>query len=287
MLRTLLIGWLMSAACANALPPRSTTLEHAVPAAAAQPVAAALSTGAPITVATFNTYGMSVDELRRELETSPALRDADLIALQEVERHADELLSRACMAAAPLELHCVYAPGHRLRDGGDLGVALLSRTPISEAEVVELPYISTVVRSGRRISMLATAQVGDLPVRVAVVHLDNRISPSQRRRQMQPVFDALRDESRPTLIAGDFNTSPFDFIGHLIPVPTGRQQQALERQVVDEGYDLATRGSGPTSKWLSMRLDAIYTRGLTAVGVHVDRRSRGSDHLPLSATLTR
>ena len=52
------------------------------------------------------------------------------------------------------------------------------------------------------------------------------------------------------------------------------------------GFDAPVRRSGPTSKWLSMRLDAIYTRGMSLEQFAVLRDVRSSDHYPLWAELS-
>jgi monothiol glutaredoxin len=83
------------------------------------------------------------------------------------------------------------------------------------------------------------------------------------------------------VIAGDMNTSPFVWLGHLIPVPAGVQDDRLERAVRAAGLDTPVRRSAATSQWLNMRLDAIYTRGVTAGGFAVEDSVRISDHLPM------
>lgn len=236
-------------------------------------------------VVTYNTYGMSADVLARALSTAP-LVGADLIFLQEVERHAHEPHSRACGAAIRLGYACAYAPGHRLGDGGDLGVAILSRAPILTPLVIELPFIHTVLRSGRRIALAASVPREGGAVRVISVHLDNRITPSQRIRQMRPVLRDAQAAPGPVVVAGDVNTTPFTWLANLVPIPTGTQDDRLEAAVRAAGMDTPVTGSGPTSPWLHMRLDAVYTRGLRVSHHGVAANIRASDHLPLWAALT-
>jgi endonuclease/exonuclease/phosphatase (EEP) superfamily protein YafD len=59
---------------------------------------------------------------------------------------------------------------------------------------------------------------------------------------------------------------------------------------VHSGLDAAARAAGletpvadvaATSQWLDMRLDAIYTRGVTTSAHGVAVAVRASDHLPL------
>jgi endonuclease/exonuclease/phosphatase family metal-dependent hydrolase len=177
-----------------------------------------------------------------------------------------------------------YAPGH-VQDQGTEGVAILSRWPLAEVEVIELPYRGVVVNSARRIAVAATAMTADGPVRVYAVHLDNRITPAARVAQLAPVLEHSRGWPGPVVIGGDVNTSPFSWLGNLVPVPTGGQDDAVEDAVRRAGLSTPVADSGPTSQWLSMRLDGIYTRGVAVVDFGVDHSVRISDHLPLWADL--
>ncbi len=261
----------------NRPPPRDRAIEQV-----AAPTTAPLPER--LRLVTYNTHGMSARILADAL-ASDDLAGADVIVLQEIERHADEPLSRACAAARWRQLACAYAPGHRLGDGGDLGVAILSRAPLRDLVVLELPFIHTVLRSGRRVALSATVDTGAGPLRVVAVHLDNRITPAQRVRQLGPVLAHARAGGGPVVVAGDVNTSPFSWLGQVVPVPTGRQDDHLEASVRAAGLATPVTGSGPTSAWLGMRLDAVYTRAVEVTGFGVARAVRASDHLPLWADL--
>jgi endonuclease/exonuclease/phosphatase family metal-dependent hydrolase len=211
----------------------------------------------------------------------PWLGRADIVFLQEIESHDRERLSRAAQVANRLGMSYAYAPGYGLRSGGSHGVAILSRWPLVDVEVIELPREQVVFNSARRVALGATVDHPERALRVYSVHLDNRINPSDRRRQLAPVLDAAARDDLPVIIAGDMNTSPFCWLGNLVPLPCGRQDDRLEALVRERGFALSTRRSGPTSKWLSMRLDAVYARGIEAHRVGVVHRVRVSDHLPL------
>ncbi len=178
----------------------------------------------------------------------------------------------------------VFDPGARSR--GSLGVAILSRRPLADLESIELPFFHVRFNAGRRVALAATIDLDGTPVRLYSVHLDNRLNPGQRIRQLAPVMDAAAAWDGPAVIAGDMNTSPFVWLGHVVPVPAGVQDDRLERYVRGRGFTTPVVGSGATHKWLSMRLDAIYTRGLGVVAHEVEHGVRHSDHLPLWADLT-
>jgi endonuclease/exonuclease/phosphatase family metal-dependent hydrolase len=267
---------LAAAGCArlNHASPRDRTAE-----VVAQPRGAGGAPGRWRVVA-YNIHGVDGDRLAHAISGAPALGGADVLLLSEV--HAHGPCSDACAAGARLGMASAYVPGH-VQDRGTEGVAILSRWPLSDVEVIELPYHHVVVNSARRVAVAATALTVDGPVRVFAVHLDNRISPSARVRQLAPVLERARRWPGPVVIGGDFNTSPFSWLAALVPFPTGRQDDAVERAVREAGLTTPVTASGPTSQWLSMRLDAIYTRGVAVHAFGVSHDVRISDHLPLWA----
>src|SRR5665647_182429 len=102
---------------------------------------------------TYNVHMIEGAKIAAALRASPDLASADLVMLQEVESYPDEGESRACIAAKQLDLHCAYAPGYGLANGGSHGVAILSRFPLTDLEITELPYNNTVLNSARRVAL--------------------------------------------------------------------------------------------------------------------------------------
>jgi len=243
------------------------------------------STGPRLRIVTYNVHMIAAAKIARAMRESPALASADLIMLQEVESHPKEGESRACLAAAQLDMDCAYAPGYGLDDGGSHGVAILSRRPLADVAVTELPYNDLTYNSARRVALGATVIAGGGPVRVYAVHLDNRINPARRVRQLAPVFDDADRRGLPTVVAGDMNTSPFVWLADFIPVPAGVQDARLEKFVRSRGFATPVTDVGPTSPWFGMRLDAVYTRGIAVRDHRVEDGVRESDHLPLWADL--
>jgi endonuclease/exonuclease/phosphatase family metal-dependent hydrolase len=115
------------------------------------------------------------------------------------------------------------------------------------------------------------------------VHLENCITVAQRRAQMQPVLADAEAQPTPVIMAGDFNTSPFTWIAHLIPVLTTTQDNRLEELMRAHGFATPVADSGPTSRFLGMKLDAIYTRGFETRRFGTAHARDVSDHLALFA----
>ncbi|MBK9030750.1 MAG: endonuclease/exonuclease/phosphatase family protein [Myxococcales bacterium] len=263
---------LVACAALNHAPPRdpSPELRPTPPTTPAPPVA--------LRVVTYNVHGVDGATIAAALRTNPRLANADVVLMQEVAAHGP--CSAACAAGAELGLASIYAPGHQ-QDGGTSGVAILARFPLRDVEIIELPYRSTVVNSARRVALAATLDGRDGPVRVIATHLDNRINPAARVAQLAPVLAHAQAWPGAVVIGGDMNTSPFLWLGHLVPVPAGIQDDRLERSVRAAGLDTPVAGSAATSQWMNMRLDAIYTRGLVPGRFGVEQTVRISDHLPL------
>ena len=265
-------------------------MHHAIPTDRGVETTAPVTT-APATlprqlrVVEFNTHGVPGNTIADALRTDPVLKDADLIILEEAHRITRaESCSAACVLAKELGFYAAYAPGHVQDDGTD-GVAVVSRAPILATEVIELPYVNVHINDGRRIALAATLLVDGRPVTVYAVHLENRVTVAERRAQLGPVLAHAARQTTPVIIAGDFNTSPFTWLAHVIPVPTGTQDDRLEALVRAHGFATPLAHSGPTSHFLGMKLDAIYTRGFTTVAYAVDPAHDISDHLALWAML--
>jgi len=272
---------LAAAGCVHNGLPLDRGIESTFPA---RPAAAALPP--QLRVVTFNVHGEPGDVVADALRSDRALRDADLIMLEEVHRddRSGDWCSGACRVAHELGFYAVFAPGHDNGRGSD-GVAILSRAPITSAQVIELPYFDVHTNSGRRVALAATINVGDRPITAYAVHLDNRLTPRDRRTQVTPVLVHAAQQRTPIIMAGDFNTSPFTWISHIVPVLTTLQDNQLEAVVRHYGLQTPVADSGPTSRFIGMKLDAIYTRGFETTTFATADAKNISDHLALWAVM--
>jgi len=273
---------LMFAGCAQHGVPTDRAIESTFPVA--PPVAASLPR--QLRVVTFNVHMEPARRVIEGIRHDRALADADLIILEEV--HRDESVPASCSAACglgkDLGFYTIFAPGHANGNGSD-GVAVLSRAPITSAQVLELPYFNVHFNSGRRVAIAATVNVDGTPVTVYAVHLDNRIGVDARRTQMLPVLAHAQAQRTPVIIAGDFNTSPFTWLAHVVPILTTTQDNRLEKLVRAYGFATPVADSGPTHRYIGMKLDAIYTRGFETLRFATADARNISDHLALWATV--
>jgi endonuclease/exonuclease/phosphatase family metal-dependent hydrolase len=213
-------------------------------------------------VVTFNIqFAKHIDEAIRLLETAPELRDADVIALQEMDALGTEKI------AAALGMHYVYYPAsihpHTKRDFGD---ALLSRWPIVADDKIILPHPGRFDKA-QRIATATTVMVGHVPIRIYSMHLGTMIDVSggSKRDQARAILADAALYPR-VIIAGDAN-------GH-----------GIGETFRTAGYLWPTEHNPKTTHWAN--IDHVFAKGLTCgnagTGTGVVRDNlHASDHRPV------
>jgi endonuclease/exonuclease/phosphatase family metal-dependent hydrolase len=174
---------------------------------------------APVRVLVFNIHAgrdpAGVDNLRRVADLVLDHR-ADFVLLQEVDRRTgrsgrvDQLAELAGLTG----YHAAF--GRTLHfQGGEYGIAVLSRWPIRTDTLIELPVEPTPEREGSyyeargvQHAWIAAPQ-GDL--HLLNTHLDHVANDGFRRQQIATVIavaNRLRARGDPVLLGGDLNDTP-------------------------------------------------------------------------------
>jgi endonuclease/exonuclease/phosphatase family metal-dependent hydrolase len=136
-------------------------------------------------------------------------QDPDLVALQEVDVNTGRSgrVNQAEAIAGKLGMHFFFGKAID-HDGGDYGVAILSRYPISEPLVFKLPTDSAT-KGERRV--LATAKI-TLPegraIRFGSTHLDAQSDSVNRDLQIKEIRHISSGIKLPFILAGDLNAHP-------------------------------------------------------------------------------
>jgi endonuclease/exonuclease/phosphatase family metal-dependent hydrolase len=198
--------------------------------------------------------------------------------LQEVETSSGASLPHTL--AERLGLSVLYAPS-RYEGDRTHGVALLSRHRLLEPEIIELNRYHLGYRSRRRVAVGATVEVGGHRLRLYNTHLDTRLTLSQRVRQIEPLIARSHGVSH-AVVGGDVNTirAVGAFLPLLpLPLPGLGQAGGFDAFMRGHGFDTPIASLGATGP-LGMRLDAIFTRGLS-VNAAGKGRSGFSDHVPV------
>jgi endonuclease/exonuclease/phosphatase family metal-dependent hydrolase len=193
-------------------------------------------------------------KIAAELAANPDLRNADLLLLQEVkDGTAAALGARFGLAVAR----------------ADVELAILSRYPLRDVEVRALQRCDLVFHTRVRYALSATAQTPWGPLRIVDTHLDTRLNPADRLAQLNGALRASPGAGA-VIVAGDFNSNPFFWIDHILPLPAVRSQASrVEEHMTRAGYASAIPRAAATFDYFGMHLDWIWLRGLRAAGSRV------------------
>ncbi len=242
--------------------------------------------GCTLRVATFNVhYAGDPENIAANIRASEKVAGADVIMIQETRAYSGEDMTRTQRIADGIAMTWAYAPARTLPEGGTHGNAILSRWPLENVAVRRLPYIEQPYHPEQRSAMAADIVIGDRRVRVVNVHLDVRLTPVDRVRQLDP---AVRDTDDRLLVGGDFNTNPWTWVGSVVPLTSSEAVLGQEQAAVIDDFLAARRFTGAIAPdvntmripGFSMRLDNLYARGMPILDAGVEYVD-GSDHWPL------
>jgi endonuclease/exonuclease/phosphatase family metal-dependent hydrolase len=230
-------------------------------------------------ILTYNLHGPPddhMDELVDALRSDPVLKEAAIFGLQEVNRHHRKTGYRdvASELATTLGLYYAFAVENPYKKGGgERGLAILSRFPISQVERIALPHAGPGGR--RRIALGTTVHLGPDRLRVYSIHLETRIANRKHADQLTAVVaDANRYRELPTVILGDFNTVYF------------RTEQTFDLLKASDFQTKLYEGSSfRKALLLRKKLDWIWTRNLEIFESGVQGQIEVSDHRPIWAQL--
>lgn len=283
----LLAGLVLVAACAST----PTTEDSAATAAQATPP---LPQPVPLRVMSWNIrHGLGTDD-RVDLERVHQVITAwnpDVVLLQEVDRNTQRSggVDQATWLGQRMGFWSAFG-AFMPYDGGDYGLAILSRWPLADVQNLTLPP----GKHEPRTSLAATTTpqfaapglpggtIGGPGIRLFNVHLDWLDDDANRFAQAQSLLDqisrdvARRDHGAPAIIGGDFN----DVTGsRTLAVMHGSFDHAAK----PSGQE-ATFPSDPTDSSPATEIDYIFVeRGsrLTAGPAAAIGANGASDHRPV------
>lgn len=242
--------------------------------------------GCTVRIASWNLHKLpDPKDLLEHYNDSKELAKADVILVQETSAWPGEAASRTAQIAEQMGMTWAHSPIRLLPDGVMQGNAILSRYPLDRIAVKRLPFIKQLYHDQDRGALAADVVVGDSRVRVVSVHLDVRIQPSDRIRQLDPAVTDMDDRA---VVGGDLNTAPWQWVGALVPITSteavvGMKQAAIiDDFMKSRDYEsaLSPDENTFTAPGFSMRLDNLYARSVPILGAGVERIG-GSDHYPI------
>ena len=176
------------------------------------------------------------------VEAGLAALDADVLLLQEVRQLEGRVENQAAVIARRLGMIHAFAPTLAW-GGGDEGLAIVSRLPLSDPHHVELPHANS---GERRIVLGATVTTSDGPVGVFSTHLNYRMGDGQKREDQLVAAEAVvaRHPARVKVWGGDFNcTSDSDELRWL----RGLRSVGGRRVYYQDAYALSHPGAAGTT----------------------------------------
>jgi endonuclease/exonuclease/phosphatase family metal-dependent hydrolase len=198
----------------------------------------------------------------------------ELVALQEVDVNTSRSgpVNQAVEIAKRLGMHAFFGKAIDY-GGGEYGVAILSKYPLTETAVLRLPAGAD---PKSEIRVLTTAKVTlpqGLVIRFGSTHLDVR-NAQTREAQVQEITQVARRETTPFIVAGDFNALP--------------TSSAI--QVLDQHFTRTCQECAPTIPVINPNrtIDFIaFAKGFPfrVVSQKVVPERYASDHLPVVAEL--
>ncbi len=209
-------------------------------------------------IVSFNIkFAQQIDSTIAVLTTDPAMRDADIVLLQEMDEPGTKRIAEA------LGMSYVYYPAVlRSNTHRDFGNAVLTHWAIVEDAKIILPH-NALFNGSQRIATATTVRVGDTPIRVYSAHLATFVNiwPGSRGDQLRAIL-ADADKHPRVIIGGDMNNHS---VGHIAR---------------DRGY-IWTTEHGPRTTPLG-RWDHIFLKGLalpdSAASGTVTNVHHASDH---------
>lgn len=173
--------------------------------------------------------------------------------------------------AALKELHDLYP--HRLMNprSDNFGIGLLSMWPLSRPRIVDfadndLPSIvATVQHESSKFQMIATHPLPPI----------GGVRAEERNRQLRKAADFVKTSTDPTVVAGDFNATPWSSAFHDFAKHSELQDSAIGRGV---------QASWNARAWfMRIPIDHVFVPAGTRILDRDIGPNVGSDHFPVEA----
>jgi endonuclease/exonuclease/phosphatase family metal-dependent hydrolase len=213
--------------------------------------------------------GQKIEQAIKEFSRPEALRNADIILLQEMDTGGVKIL------AERLRYNYVYYPASiHSKHNKAFGNAILSKWPITDHQKIILPY-QHPFRKQKRIAVAATIKMGDHHIVAYSVHTEMFwLNNPKRVDQAAYIIQSIPDDADYVVVGGDFNTE--------FP----RNVRDMEDVFAGAGLIRASEGVGSTGKGdpfglVKFELDHVFTRGLKVVENGKLAGAKASDHLPV------
>jgi len=202
-------------------------------------------------------------------------QNPDLVALQEIDVNTGRSgrFNQAEELAKKLNMKFFFGKAID-HDGGDYGVAVLSKYPLTESQVYRLPTDAATKGEPRVLATVKVTLPGGKELRFGSTHLDAQKESTNRELQIKEINRISANEKLPFILAGDFNATP---------------ESSVIIQL-DQKFTRTCQSCQPTIPVINPKktidfIGFLPASGFTVISHKVVPERYASDHLPVIAVL--
>ena len=169
--------------------------------------------GSVLRIMTYNVHHCNPPSAKGKIDVPAIARvinneKPDLVALQEIDAYTSRSGKDLHQARELARLTGMYSFFAKAIDfqGGEYGIAILSRFPILDSIALVLPMKDSNRGEQRAIAVITVALKDGRKLKFASTHLD--LEPENRLMQVQKIKALFHEEKLPVILSGDFNDVP-------------------------------------------------------------------------------
>ncbi len=203
------------------------------------------------------------------------LQNPDLVALQEVDVNTKRSgnINQAALLADKLKMKVYFAKAIA-HDGGDYGVAILSKYPLTDTQTFMLPKNNDAKAEQRVLAVATVTLPGGHKIKFASTHLDAQKADANRLLQVAEINRLTAKESLPLILAGDLNAAPPSEATRLF-------DQQFIRTCTDCAFTIPVIDPRKTIDHIAFKKGVRFS----IISHEVIAERYASDHLPVLAVL--
>lgn len=200
----------------------------------------------------------------------------DIVALQEVDVNMNRSgkINQAREIAEKAGYPSFYFAKAIDHDGGNYGVAILSKYPLSDMQTHRLPTELSTNGEPRVLSLATVALPGGKKIKFGSTHLDAQRPDVNRLLQAREINRIAKEVSLPMIIAGDFNATENSEVIKII-------QSKFELTCTNCAFTIPQINPNRTIDFIAFKPGNAFE----VLSHKVIQESYASDHLPVMAEI--
>ena len=201
----------------------------------------------------------------------------DIVALQEIDVNTErsgKALDEAKELARLTGMQSYFSKGIDYQ-GGEYGIAVLSRFPMEGMKRIPLPTDEATKGEPRTLGTVVIKLPKGHKILFACTHLDAQRAATNRLLQIRKITEVLQSEQLPVVIAGDFNALPGSDVINIL------DENFTRTCLTGCGFTIPVENPNKTIDFIAYKPSANFT----VVEHKVINEKYASDHLPVLAIL--